>query len=714
MSVSGIGGSSGFQIQSLLEIRAQLDDLQRQLGTGQKSDTYAGLGLDRGLSISLRAQLGGIVGFQQTIDVLGTRLGIAQNALTAIDASAHAVKGSTAITTFSVDQSGQTNEQQAAFEELDQMLGALDTRVGDQYIFSGKSPDFKSVDSIDNILNGNGARAGLRQLIAERAQADLGTSGLGRLTLPPIVSSAAALLGAGAALAPDAPAVVIGSQNIGGAFTSAGGTLVINGVTITINPGDNAAAILAAINAPGVVAATGVSASLNGSNQLVLTSANADTAIDVGAGSTVLGELGLAATTTNPTNLITQGAVTAGQTLTVTIGARPPLTITFGPNGAAVPPEVSTLAELNAQLATLVGNGASAASVNPANGNLTITAATTGESIVVGGNANAAAFGLLTTTASPSNAVTISEDAAGHPFGFKLASATSTLTGATVTAGGPPTQYAVDIAQNPQPSESVAFTFNLPDGSTETLKLTATAATPPGVNEFTIGATSDVTAANFQAALTTAVGKLAGSSLTAASAIAVSNNFFNVDATTFPQRVVGPPFDTATSLIAGTAANTEVWYLGEAGSTAARGTAYARVDTTITASFGMRANEQGLRNAVSNVAVFAAMTFSSSDPNAAARYAALAQRVGTNLDGPQGVQKISDIEAEIANAQTAMTQAKDRHQQTTAALSGLLDTVSGISQEQVGSEILALQTRLQASLQTTAMLSRISLVNYLT
>jgi hypothetical protein len=714
MSVSGLGGRSAFQIQSLLEMRAQLDNLQRQLGTGQKSDTYAGLGLDRGLSVSLRSQLGGITSFQQTIDVLSTRLGIAQNALTAIDKSAHSVKSSTAITNFSIDQSGQTNEQQAAFAQLDQMLAALNTRVGDQYIFSGKSPDLKSVDSIDNILNGNGLRAGLRQLISERTQADLGTSGLGRLTLPPIVSSAASLVGSGATILPDAVATVSGSQNIGGAYASAGGTLVINGTTIPIGAGANAAAVLAAINAPAVVAATGVTASLNGSNQLVLTSANADTAIDVGAGSTLLGEFGLGATTTNPTNLLTQGVVTAGQTLTVTIGARPPLTITFGTNGATIPPEVSTLAELNAQLATLVGNGAAAASVNPVNGNITITASTTGESIVVGGNANAAAFGLATTSASPSNTVTISEDAAGHPFGFKLASASSTLTGTTVTPGGPPASYTIDIAGNPQPGESASLTLNLPDGTTETIKLTATAATPPGPNEFTIGATSDVTAANFKTALTTAVTKLAGSSLAAASAITVSNNFFNVDATTFPQRVVGPPFDTATALTAGTAANTEVWYLGEAGTTPARSTAFARVDTTITASFGMRANEQGIRNAVSGVAAFAALTFSASDPNAAARYAALAQRVGVNLDNPQGVQKIPDIEAEIANAQTAMTTATDRHQQTKAALSGLLDTVSGVTQEQVGSEILALQTRLQASLQTTALLSKISLVNYLT
>ena len=63
--------------------------------------------------------------------------------------------------------------------------------------------------------------------------------------------------------------------------------------------------------------------------------------------------------------------MTAGQTLTITIGANPTLTITFGTNDLAVPPEVSRLSELNTRLATLTGGTASASLVN---GNITITA----------------------------------------------------------------------------------------------------------------------------------------------------------------------------------------------------------------------------------------------------------------------------------------------------------------------------------------------------
>src|SRR4029077_11843287 len=62
--------------------------------------------------------------------------------------------------------------------------------AGDRFLFSGSAIDTPSVASVDDILNGKGALAGLKQLIAERNQADLGASGLGRLVLsPPTLTS---------------------------------------------------------------------------------------------------------------------------------------------------------------------------------------------------------------------------------------------------------------------------------------------------------------------------------------------------------------------------------------------------------------------------------------------------------------------------------------------------------------------------------------------
>jgi hypothetical protein len=46
-------------------------------------------------------------------------------------------------------------------------------------------------------------------------------------------------------------------------------------------------------------------------------------------------------------------------------------------------------------------------------------------------------------------------------------------------------------------------------------------------------------------------------------------------------------------------------------------------------------------------------------------------------------------------------------------LTDLLQSVEGVTPEEVGAQILSMQTSLQASLQTTAILSKLSLVNFL-
>ena len=62
------------------------------------------------------------------------------------------------------------------------MVGILNTQAGDRFIFSGSAINTPAVADANTILNGNGTQAGLKQVIAERAQAD-GTTGLGRLVI---------------------------------------------------------------------------------------------------------------------------------------------------------------------------------------------------------------------------------------------------------------------------------------------------------------------------------------------------------------------------------------------------------------------------------------------------------------------------------------------------------------------------------------------------
>jgi hypothetical protein len=277
-----------------------------------------------------------------------------------------------------------------------------------------------------------------------------------------------------------------------------------------------------------------------------------------------------------------------------------------------------------------------------------------------------------------------------------------------------PNAISVDLPSNPNAGDSISFGLTLPDGSSQTITLQATTASPPGTNQFTIGATAADTATNLQSALTTAVGNLDETALPAASAMAAANNFFSSDP---PQRVSAtgspPDYATATSLTDGTTANTVFWYTGENGSTPARQTATAQVGPSMTIDYGMRANEQAISTLVGNVAVMAAATYSASDPNAEANYQAMSQDVAANLDGQPGTQQISDIEADLANAQTTVSNAGTLNTQTQSTLQDMLQNIDGVNQNQVSEQILTIQNALSASMSVTARLAQLSLVNYL-
>jgi flagellar hook protein FlgE len=94
------------------------------------------------------------------------------------------------------------------------------------------------------------------------------------------------------------PAMATGTVDIGGAYTlPANGTLILNGTTVSLASGDDDTAILSKINAQSAV--SGVTASLDTSNHLVLTSSDQSANLDVNG--TALANLGLTAGIENPT-----------------------------------------------------------------------------------------------------------------------------------------------------------------------------------------------------------------------------------------------------------------------------------------------------------------------------------------------------------------------------------------------------------------------------
>ena len=115
----------------MVDMRRQLDDLQRQLGTGKASDTYAGLGLNRGLAVGLRTHLASLGGFGDAIT---------KSACASISRRPRSAASARSRTTSNrrpcnpADRSFQRPDRPGpkltAYSELGEILGLLNTRVG--------------------------------------------------------------------------------------------------------------------------------------------------------------------------------------------------------------------------------------------------------------------------------------------------------------------------------------------------------------------------------------------------------------------------------------------------------------------------------------------------------------------------------------------------------------------------------------------------------
>src|SRR6267378_7598332 len=183
MAINSVSYGPTYLNQSLLNLNNQLTTLQSQLTTGKKSTSYAGMGVNEGFAIAARAQLANISAFSDTMSNINTNIGIANTALQSMVDIGTTVLNSANSSMQGLNSAGQTIAQQTATSQLSSMLGILNMQAGDRYLFSGSAINTPSVASADDILNGTVTQAGLKTVISERRQADVGTSGLGRLVI---------------------------------------------------------------------------------------------------------------------------------------------------------------------------------------------------------------------------------------------------------------------------------------------------------------------------------------------------------------------------------------------------------------------------------------------------------------------------------------------------------------------------------------------------
>ena len=622
MSVSSINYGSSLLGQSVQNINKQLADLSTQLSSGVKSQNYAGMGVNEGFAVAARSQLANITAFGDTMTNVNTIINAANAALQSLSQVSGQVQSNASSTPQNLTANGQSIGQQNALSELSALVGILNSQVGDRYIFSGNAIGTPAVASADDILNGTTGKAGLKQVIAERQQADLGASGLGRLVIT----------------APTTTSVKVAEDAAGSPFG-----FKLNTVSSSLTN----ATVTGPSGAPAAVSIDMTAGNPNPGDQISFS-------FNLPDGTTESIQLTASSSTPLPTGSFAIGATPAATTANL---------------NAALTSAIGTLAST-----ALVAASAVAAGDNFFNTDGTATGSAVNNqavppAAVTGGTALSGAAGTDSLSASfaPGNTITVN----GTTITFVASGATGNQLNVT---------------------DSVQTLLSKIDQITGT-------STPSTIHGGAITVHTD---------------NASSLSITSSNAAAFAALGFSgtVSAAAPPLRVSGSPLGSATSLVNGSA-NTVAWYTGNSGPGPARATASVRVDSSQTVQFGAQANEQAIRQALQSIAVYSALAVSPTATNSGGAIAALSGRIAANLTPQAGQQTLQDIQTDFATAQNSMKDAQARQTQTQTALTNLISGTEGISQDQVASQILALQNSLQASYQTTAMLAQLSLVKFL-
>ncbi len=277
-----------------------------------------------------------------------------------------------------------------------------------------------------------------------------------------------------------------------------------------------------------------------------------------------------------------------------------------------------------------------------------------------------------------------------------------------------PASLEVNFIGQPLPEETFSVVLDLPDGTQETITLRASAfAIEAG--DFQIGETPEETTLNFQAELRERVQFLADTSLYAASTIVASDSFFDTAGGGVPQRVdnIGSP-ETAIGLVDATQDNTVFFYTGRNDAGNAREDIRARVDDTITVNYGLRANEDGLRDSFASLAAFTIAEFTNgSDFENQARHNALAERTNRNLAVNVDEPSIQSIVQEVAGIQVVSDNANQRHDVTINSFNSIREEIERADPTETAVQLLSLQTQIEASLTASSRISELSLLNFI-
>ncbi|KQX39861.1 hypothetical protein ASD04_04205 [Devosia sp. Root436] len=640
---------TGFGVIS--KMQGRFATLQMQLGTGERASKLSEMGRDLPMSLSVRARLSKIEGFSANIDTVNLRLSFLDKTMTRLDAIEGEARNSAVQGQYGTNNINMATVPGLSKARFDEMVTLLNADVAGRYLFGGSNTDSAPLPDTTSLLEGIGGKDGFKSVVGERKAADAGADGLGRLKLDQPTTNSVSL-------------TEDGIHPFGFKLLRVTSTAPATSVNV------------------GAIAASPVAVpQLGNTNTITFEAPPAEQMLP---GQTIT--LGLQL----PDGLDTQITLTA-----IAPEDAPPGKGEFvvdpgvvGPPAVPADPAITATnfkAALQASLETVAGSDLAAASTFAAaemffNGPgepalrvdgdpATATAlkvATDADTVLWyrGQSPAVAAEGLgRLGIQTASGVVTLQEKSpvsAAHGFQITAVSPDTTNIDTTYTPADP-SSVAVAFTGTLTAGEKVSVTLTEPNGTTRMVELTAVVGKAIA-GQFSIGTTADENAENFSKGLQQA--------LTETAMVAEGN----------PRQSVTAQVDDATRV-----------------------------------SYGLEANESGLLRMVRSLGAMSVETYPDADTNAKARFDAMARRQQSELSESHNSERgsIEVLTMELAVAQIGINNAADRHTNYKAQLDNLLSDIETVSKEDVAMEILALQTRLQASYQATSMISQLSLVNFM-
>lgn len=171
-----------FSYRAITDMRDQLDKLNQQLATGQRAQTLSELGADRVVDMTLRARTSALETYQQNLDNLDVRLNYLDNVMTRIDEIEDETRSSAQQGSFEINGVNMTAAQYLAENRMKEVIDLLNADLNGRHLMAGNATAEDPVASFDALMNGADGKDGFRTIMTQRREADLGASGLGRVT----------------------------------------------------------------------------------------------------------------------------------------------------------------------------------------------------------------------------------------------------------------------------------------------------------------------------------------------------------------------------------------------------------------------------------------------------------------------------------------------------------------------------------------------------